>query len=194
MKIIIECNLDVNTWKKTQMIKPSAIKKHIAKVVTETLRCANFTCKELTISALMTTNKKTQALHKEYRQKDSPTNVLSFPYAEEDVFNNFEKYKNEELYLGELIFAYETILKEAHEKSFPMPLTETIFQDHLSHLTAHGTLHLLGFDHEKDEAPIEEKAQRAFEGDARATATDAEIMENLEIKILKNLGIDNPYL
>jgi probable rRNA maturation factor len=174
MKIIIECNLDINTWKKTQMIKPSEIKRHITKIVTQTLRSANFTCKEITISTLMTTNKKSQLLNKEFRKKDSPTNILSFPYTEENIFNNFDKYKNEEIYLGELVFAYETILKEAHELSFPMECTEKVFQDHLSHLIAHGTLHLLGFDHENDE--------------------DAEKMESLEVEILSKFGIDNPYL
>jgi probable rRNA maturation factor len=74
---------------------------------------------------------------------------------------------NPESYLGDIILAYNTIASEAREQG-------KSFRDHTVHLLVHGVLHLLGHDHENDK--------------------EAEIMEAMEIKILKKLGIRNPYL
>lgn len=93
-----------------------------------------------------------QILNRDYRGKDKPTNVLSFP---QDL-----------PLLGDIVLAYETIAREAEEQ-------EKSFDDHLLHLTIHGTLHLLGFDHIDDD--------------------EAEEMEGLEIVILDQLGVKNPY-
>lgn len=68
--------------------------------------------------------------------------------------------------LGDIILSYETVLKEAREENISL-------LDHTLHLIIHGFLHLLGYDHERE--------------------YDAEIMENMEIKILKVLNIKNPY-
>ena len=68
--------------------------------------------------------------------------------------------------LGDIVLAFETIQREASEKS-------VAFQDHLSHLIMHGFLHLQGYDHE--------------------TEAEAAEMEALEIKALAALNIDNPY-
>lgn len=97
-----------------------------------------------------------QKLNKDYRGKDKPTNVLSFP---SDISASSE--------LGDIILALEAIEREAKEQ-------KKSFRNHTTHLLVHGFLHLLGYDH------IEEK--------------QAIIMEGKEIKILKKLGIDNPYL
>ena len=83
--------------------------------------------------------------------------MLSFPS------NN--KY-NDTLFLGDIIFSIETILKEAKRDNKSV-------ENHLIHLFIHAVLHLLGYDH-----ITEEKAEK---------------MENLEIQILSNLQIDNPY-
>ncbi len=96
-----------------------------------------------------------QNLNKQYRGKNKPTNVLSFPAS------------LEEGELGDIILAFETIEKEAIEQ-------KKTFRNHTKHLLVHGFLHLLGYDH------IEDK--------------QAEVMEKIEIKILKKLGISNPYL
>jgi len=95
------------------------------------------------------------SLNKQFRGKDKPTNVLSFPEASPSA------------YLGDVILAFETIKREAAEQ-------HKTFQSHATHLIIHGVLHLLGHDHEDEK--------------------DAHAMEQLEIKILKKLGISNPYL
>ena len=95
-----------------------------------------------------------QKLNRDYRGKDKPTNVLSFPDHGPAPL------------LGDIVFAFETVEREAAEKSVPL-------QHHLSHLIIHGFLHLQGYDHE--------------------TEVEAAQMEALEIKALAALNIDNPY-
>ena len=92
-----------------------------------------------------------------FRKINSATNVLSFPSNHK--FNNI-------LFLGDIIFSIETILKEAKRDN------KTV-ENHLIHLFVHAVLHLLGYEHDTEE--------------------QAKKMENLEIKILSNLQIDNPY-
>ena len=94
-----------------------------------------------------------QRLNREYRAKDKPTNVLSFPAAHGPL-------------LGDVILAYETLLSEAKEEGLAPA-------DHLTHLTIHGLLHLLGYDHE--------------------TEADAVAMESMETSILAGLGISDPH-
>lgn len=107
----------------------------------------------LEISILLADDPFIQDLNKTYRGQDKPTNVLSFP-------------QDEPYHLGDVILAYETLAREASEQ-------DKKFEDHLAHLSVHGTLHLLGFDHE--------------------TPEEAEEMEALEINVLTALGVDNPY-
>ena len=109
------------------------------------------------ISISFSCDKKVMELNNCFRKKKSATNVLSFP--SDYKFNNI-------LFLGDIIFAIETIIKEAKRDNKSI-------ENHLTHLFIHAVLHLLGYDHE-----TEEKAEK---------------MENLEIKILSNLQIDNPY-
>lgn len=94
-----------------------------------------------------------QILNRDYRGKDKPTNVLSFP-------------QNEPAMLGDIVLAYETVVREAKEQEKPL-------ENHLRHLLVHGVLHLLGHDHEED--------------------GEAEAMESLEARILSEMGIKNPY-
>ena len=108
---------------------------------------------ETEISLVLADDVFVQALNKQYREKDKPTNVLSFP-------------QDEEFSLGDIIMALETIQKEAEDQNKK-------FEDHAVHLAVHGTLHLLGFDHETDDEAAE--------------------METLEIKILNSIGLKNPY-
>ena len=110
------------------------------------------------VSLALVNDAKIQSLNMQYRQKDKPTNVLSFPGAEIDGFRPL---------LGDIVLAYETIVREANEQTIKL-------EDHLVHLIVHGFLHLHGYDHEND--------------------VDAEMMEALEIKTLEGLGIANPYV
>lgn len=110
------------------------------------------------------------ALNRDYRSKDKPTNVLSFPMLEPDMLGALARPDAEtatgELLLGDIVLAFETCAAEAIDKGIALA-------DHATHLIAHGTLHLLGHDH--------------------MTAAEAEHMEALEAKALANLGLDNPY-
>lgn len=110
------------------------------------------------VSVLLTDDAAIQKLNAGFRGKDKPTNVLSFPAPEIPG--------DPEPMLGDLALAYETCAREAEEEA------KTI-ADHLTHLVIHGTLHLLGFDHEEE--------------------AEAEEMEALETALLAGLGIADPY-
>ncbi|MDF2964800.1 MAG: metal-binding heat shock protein [Rickettsiaceae bacterium] len=109
-----------------------------------------------------------QRLNKEFRHKNKPTNVLSFPLHELTAGQNIENHiVGGHIYLGDIVFAFETIEREVE-------FQQKTFMNHFTHLLVHSTLHLLGYDHEE--------------------GTDAEIMEALEVKILSNLNIPSPYI
>ncbi len=95
-----------------------------------------------------------QSLNSTYRDRAYPTNVLSFA-GDADAGM-----------LGDLAVCVAVLVQEADEQNKPV-------SDHTTHLVLHGVLHLLGFDHERDD--------------------DADEMERLEIKVLAALGIGNPY-
>ena len=105
-----------------------------------------------------------RALNAEWRGKDKATNVLSFPLAEADDLET--TIAEQELLLGDIILARGVCAAEAAEKGVTV-------EQHATHLLVHGTLHLLGYDHQDDE-----------------TAAD---MEAREIRALSRLGIANPY-
>lgn len=106
-------------------------------------------------------------LNGDFRDKPQATNVLSWPALEilpENAGNIPVAGPDDSL--GDIAIAFETCAREAVEKSIPV-------RDHVTHLVIHGTLHLLGYDHETDH--------------------DAEIMEGLEIKALASMGLKTPY-
>lgn len=103
-----------------------------------------------------------RTLNHEYRDKDKPTNVLSFPSELPDFLQD----QLDILPLGDLVICVPVVTAEAIEQGKDL-------QAHWAHLTMHGTLHLLGFDHIDD--------------------ADAEEMEALEVAALSRLGIENPY-
>ncbi len=105
-----------------------------------------------------------QDLNKEYRQKDKPTNVLSFPQW--DDFDDLD-IMPQPILLGDVILARETIRREALAQNKEL-------HHHLLHLIAHGVLHLIGYDH------IDED--------------EAHEMEQIEIAVLSQLNIANPYV
>lgn len=127
----------------------------------------------LTHSVVLSDDASIREMNKQFRTKDKPTNVLSFPAYEEigDLRAALAMpldaaMLEDAAYIGDMILALETIEREAKEQ-------EKAFRDHFSHLLVHGTLHLLGYDHMTPEEEAE--------------------MEALEIRILQELSIANPY-
>ena len=114
------------------------------------------------VSVVLADDRFVQGLNLEYREKDKPTNVLSFPQTETSALQDMSGI----VPFGDIIIAYETVKNEADEQN-------KSFIDHFTHLLVHGTLHLLGYDHQIE--------------------NEAEQMESLEIEILKQMGIENPY-
>jgi probable rRNA maturation factor len=88
------------------------------------------------MSVALTDNAAVQALNRDWRGIDKPTNVLSFPATA-------PKVKGLPAPLGDVIVAYETLAREAGEENKPV-------LHHLAHLAVHGYLHLLGYDHQTD--------------------------------------------
>lgn len=100
-----------------------------------------------TIALLFTDDETVQRLNRDFRGKDKPTNVLSFP-SDEDVMDN-----DGPIHIGDIALAYETCYREAGEKGVPL-------KDHAAHLIFHGVLHLFGYDHEdEEEALVMEKME-----------------------------------
>jgi len=113
------------------------------------------------IGIVLADDARVRVLNREYRGQDKPTNVLSFP-AGDDVTLAIGR----PLLLGDVVVALETARREAADE-------DKTLGDHLTHLVVHGTLHLLGYDHEVD--------------------TGALLMEARETQLLAGLGIADPY-
>lgn len=108
-----------------------------------------------------------RVLNRDYRDRDKPTNVLSFAALESaGDADAFMMAPDMPLMLGDIVIARETCAREAVEQNKSL-------KNHLVHLAVHGTLHLVGYDHMVDD--------------------EAEEMEELERQILAGLGIDDPY-
>lgn len=105
------------------------------------------------LTLLLTTDKRVQKLNLTFRNKSASTNVLSFPSAAPG-------------YLGDIAIAYGVTAQEAKDAGKTL-------SEHAIHLTVHGVLHLLGYDH--------------------VTPRKANVMEPMETRILKTLNIADPY-
>ena len=124
----------------------------------------------LCASVLFADDAEVHALNREWRGKDKPTNVLSFPMLERAellALRGTGEHNAPPELLGDIALAYETCAREAAEKGISL-------EDHAAHLIIHGLLHLAGHDHET--------AQQ-----------DAAAMEALEIKALASMGLADPY-
>lgn len=117
----------------------------------------------LEVSLVFTDDAEQRTLNRDYRHKDSVTNVLSFPNMPED---DGARPAGLPLLLGDVVLARETVLREAAAQGKPVA-------DHTAHLLVHGLLHLLGYDHQESD--------------------EAEEMEALETEILASLGLADPY-
>jgi metalloprotein, YbeY/UPF0054 family len=112
------------------------------------------------VSILLTDDKAIRLLNREWRGIDKPTNVLSFPAATTKASARMPLF-------GDIVIAYETLKRECDDE-------DRIFLHHLAHLTVHGFLHLIGYDHQVE--------------------AQAEEMEGLESKIMTRLQMPDPYL
>ena len=120
----------------------------------------------LSASLVFADDAELHALNREWRGKDKPTNVLSFPMLERGELLALPPEGPPEL-LGDIALSLETCAREAEEKGVPL-------EHHAAHLIVHGLLHLAGHDHE-------------------TSSEDAAAMEALEIKALALMGIADPY-
>ena len=121
---------------------------------------------QVELSIKLSDDAEVQGLNASFRGKDRPTNVLSFPMIQPDLIEAISNTDDGEVLLGDIILAHETCAREAQERHVSL-------EDHTTHLIIHGTLHLIGHDHEND--------------------AEAEAMEVLEIRALETLGIADPY-
>jgi len=96
------------------------------------------------LGLLITTNNTIQKFNKEYRQKDQPTDILSFPYHQLKPGQKIEISTEEDKNLGDIIISLEYAKKWANENN-------TSFAQHLNRLLVHGLCHLLGYTHETDQ-------------------------------------------
>ncbi len=106
------------------------------------------------------------ALNADFRGKPSPTNVLSWPSDERDTAPGKTPAPPRGAELGDIAISYDTCVAEALA-------ADRLLSAHVTHLLVHGTLHLLGYDHESD--------------------ADAGLMERLESEILGKMGLADPY-
>lgn len=118
------------------------------------------------VAVKLTSDEEVHQLNRAYRDKDKPTNVLSFPMVQSDLLEGTGNTDDGEVLLGDIVLAEGVCASEAAEKGISV-------SEHATHLIIHGTFHLLGYDHMED--------------------AEAEAMEALETQSLLSLGISDPY-
>lgn len=162
-----ELNIDVISqdiaWNDSKLNK---IMLQATKEVLDYLHISKY-ANHIEFSIILTNNTSIQNLNKQYRDQNKPTNTLSFP-AHNINPKEMENIKFHDGFalLGDVIFTYQVIENEAKEQNKE-------FKNHFAHLLIHGLLHLCGFNHQID--------------------SEADEMENIEIELLHNMGIQSPY-
>jgi probable rRNA maturation factor len=168
--IYVDLVIKYNKWLETENIE-----KKITKICQKLIPLTNLWeilnhKTKIEVAILLVGSAKMKNLNLKYRGKNYSTNVLSFPATPEELIKNGNlknlKLYDNYLFLGDIICCFEAVRNEAR-------LENKNFFDHLTHLILHSILHLIGYDHQNP--------------------SDAKLMENLEIKILQELNIKNPY-
>ena len=164
--MMLEIALDADEeWDSSSFWLP-LVRKAAEAAIAESAYPALVDCERaVEVSVTLTGNEEVRALNARWRGKDKPTNVLSFPMADERDLSR-ANLSGPELLLGDIILAHGVCSAEADNKGVSI-------EDHAAHLVVHGTLHLLGFDHQED--------------------GEAADMEAREVRALGRLGIANPY-
>jgi probable rRNA maturation factor len=168
----ISVGIEKTGWKKSlpdaARIARLAARRAVKASLATTQRRARMLAEQdvLALSLVLADDEAVRALNRDYRGKDKPTNVLSFAALDSGTIPPHLP-AGMPLHLGDVILALETLKAEARAQ-------RKTFRQHFTHLVVHGVLHLLGFDHERDQ--------------------DARVMENLERNVLAGLGLPDPYL
>ena len=138
----------------------TALDGDLCRIIASALTAANAAAgpRRGTVTVVVDDDARIRQLNRDWRGFDKPTNVLSFPYPDTP---------GPERSIGDIAISYETAAREAATEG-------KSFADHIAHLSVHGFLHLLGYDHESD--------------------ADAEDMEALERVILARIGVSDPYV
>ena len=127
------------------------------------------------VSILASADAEIKELNKNFRGNNTSTNIISWPEHESQIkqpghfpeqINKYQSRSEGVTFLGNLAISFERCSTEAIEKNIH-------FEDHILHLLLHGCLHLIGFDHQNE--------------------LDANLMEDIEIRLLSGVGIKNPY-
>jgi probable rRNA maturation factor len=151
-KLKIDVLVDSSLW-----TEPGKMRSVVRRAIAQAATTQSTSGSELAI--VLTDDSAIRQLNRLWRGIDAPTNVLSFPAAATQV-------GDEPAHLGDIVLAYQTIAREARAERKPLV-------HHVAHLTVHGYLHLMGYNHDRDD--------------------DAEVMEQAERDILRCLAIPDPY-
>ena len=162
-KIEIDITLSEPEWSASFLDVESISRLAMTIAIQNAILPRKLETRDMEASIVLANDDLIHVLNREYRGMDKPTNVLSFANLDSD-----DPMPEEGPYpLGDIILSYQTIDREANEQG-------KFFKDHFTHMIVHGTLHLLGYDHQDED--------------------EANIMETLEIRILQKMNIQNPYM
>ena len=151
---MIEVSIEADAWTSALPDAEAVVERACARAL-DAVPTADDGDGAAVVAVLLADDDTVADLNQRFRGKAGPTNVLSFPAP-----------ANPEGQIGDIALAYGVCAREALEQGKSL-------KDHLIHLSVHGVLHLLGYDHETD--------------------GDAEAMEALERSILETLGVSDPY-
>ena len=154
-RLSIDCLVNAGNWQGLGDFEPL-----LGRLADAIVRHADLPSARCSAALALSNDANVRRLNDQFRGFDKPTNVLSFP-AHQPALT-----PSDIVFLGDVVLAEETVLREASDQAIPP-------RNHFVHLVAHGILHLLGFDHDRDDA--------------------AERMERIEAEILAELDIANPY-
>jgi len=169
--LILGVSVNCDQWKSALPNYQKYCNQCVVQITQHTLE-GRFLCNipHIELSIVLCDDALIRELNHDYRSKDKSTNVLSFQGLDDQEIDLYLRTNqiipDHPLSLGEIFIAYETMRNEADKSGVK-------FSDHFQHIAIHGILHVLGYDHMDDE--------------------EAQVMEEIETRLLKKLGIDDPY-